>query len=201
LIRASRGRIEVLPAPFHVQFGFCIAIVKRQVSVECVVDGVADVARQMKPGRQDVSPAARALDSHDALHRMVCAQICLAMAGERQNLFPMGRFKVPRQLDSSCRHLVGGPLACGADQGSGPGRWTAPQPAALEVDSTANRAATCSRCLVGLPIPGVDRLHDKWAPACRPHSFGLRALFHVDSYEGEFLRPAADQNLHRSGGG
>ena len=37
-----------LTSPLYVQFGLGIAIVERQPSVECMVDRVADVARQME---------------------------------------------------------------------------------------------------------------------------------------------------------
>ena len=94
---AIRNAPSALPAPFHVQFGLCVSIVKCQVPVECMVDCVADVARQMKPGRQDVSAAARGFDGHDALHRMICPQICLAVACECQDLRPMAASKSPER--------------------------------------------------------------------------------------------------------
>lgn len=57
----------------------------------------------------------------------------------------------------------------------------------FEIDSIVNWVVVCSWCFVGFLILVVDWFDGKWALVCWLYLFGLRVLFYVDFYEGEFF--------------
>ncbi|MNF00621.1 hypothetical protein D3C80_1994800 [compost metagenome] len=67
----------------HVQLGLGVAVIERERSPVSMVDGVADVPRQVQPGCGDHRALLFGINRHHPLHRMLCPQLGFAVSYQR----------------------------------------------------------------------------------------------------------------------